>query len=101
MADLRKFLSSNHNYNSHIAFWHDFGDNRKNIFYLCFLPRRTQRKCQKIFINLSTNYENVLDKNNLVWYNVDTIESLYGQKRNPTTGMLIAAEFFVKKFYFE
>ena len=45
-ADSEKFLSANHYYNSHIVFWHDFGCNRKNIFRLCFLPRRTQRKCQ-------------------------------------------------------
>ena len=41
-----KNLSSKHYYNSHIAFWHDFGDNRKNIFLLRLLPRRTQRTCQ-------------------------------------------------------
>ena len=32
LADLRKFLPSNHYYNSRKAFWHDFGDNRKIIF---------------------------------------------------------------------
>ena len=41
LADLRKSLSSNQYYNSHIAFWHDFGDNRKNIYRLCYLLRKT------------------------------------------------------------
>ena len=31
-----KNLSSKHYYNSHMAFWHGFGDNRKNIFSSVF-----------------------------------------------------------------
>ena len=48
LADLEKLLSSKHYYNSHIAFWHDLGQSLKNIFHLCFLPRRTRWKCQTI-----------------------------------------------------
>lgn len=57
------------------------------------------RNIKKKFIYFSINNENALDKQMLMCYNIITIELLYGQKRSPTTGMLIAAEFFVMKFY--